>query len=244
MKYIGSKNRIIKYIKPIIQSYINENTVAYIEPFVGGANSIIEIECKKRIGIDIEPLVIALLKKVQQDLSWFDKLPNILDKEHYYEVKESDNYSLEYKAAILYFGSYNARLDGYYGAISKTKNDNVRNYFQEAKNNLIKQSKYLKDINFYNYDYKKLSKKINNCVIYCDPPYKNSYYKDKVYNNNGFDYEQYYNWCMDMSKNNIVLMSEYEMPNYFKCIWSKEHYTSMDNLNNKKSRIEKLYIVS
>ena len=48
MRYMGSKNRISKYIVPIIQSYINDNTNCYIEPFVGGANMIDKIQCDKK----------------------------------------------------------------------------------------------------------------------------------------------------------------------------------------------------
>lgn len=39
MKYVGSKNRIAKYIAPIIQSYIDDmgdKCNGYWEPFVGG----------------------------------------------------------------------------------------------------------------------------------------------------------------------------------------------------------------
>ena len=37
MKYLGSKNRLSKYIAPILQQYINENSITtYYEPFVGG----------------------------------------------------------------------------------------------------------------------------------------------------------------------------------------------------------------
>lgn len=37
MKYVGSKARLVKYIAPIIQSYIDENNIKkYWEPFVGG----------------------------------------------------------------------------------------------------------------------------------------------------------------------------------------------------------------
>ena len=49
-----------------------------------------------------------------------------------------------------------------------------------------------------------------------------------------------------MSKNNIVLCSEYWMPDDFTCIWKKETKTLIDS--NKKSedaknvRTEKLYI--
>ena len=53
MKYVGSKNRLSKELAPIIQSYITDNTVAYIEPFVGGANMIDKIKHHKKIGSDI-----------------------------------------------------------------------------------------------------------------------------------------------------------------------------------------------
>ncbi|MGL5767681.1 MAG: hypothetical protein ACRCX8_18770 [Sarcina sp.] len=36
MRYVGSKNKLSKELAPIIQSYITEDTVGYLEPFVGG----------------------------------------------------------------------------------------------------------------------------------------------------------------------------------------------------------------
>lgn len=48
MKYVGSKARLVKYIAPIIQSYIDENNIEkYWEPFVGGGNLITHIKCKE-----------------------------------------------------------------------------------------------------------------------------------------------------------------------------------------------------
>ena len=246
MKYIGSKSKLIKKIKPIIESYINDDTIAYLEPMVGGANSIVEIECKKRIGIDIEPMVISLLKKAKTDVEWFNTLPELPTKEHYNDVvKNADNYSLEYRAAILYFGSYNNRANGgYYGGCATSKDGKFRNYFDEAKRNLIKQSPKLKDIELHCIDFIKLpTEDIKNFVIYCDPPYRKSYYKDKVYNKDGFNYDSYYEWCIKMSKDNVVLMSEYYMPEQFECIWETESKTTMDKTNNQQKRIEKLYKV-
>ena len=46
---MGSKNRIKKYILPIIQKYVDKSE-GYLEPFVGGANGIV---CDKKIGADI-----------------------------------------------------------------------------------------------------------------------------------------------------------------------------------------------
>ena len=42
MWYMGSKNRLSKYLVPIIESYIDEKTEGYMEPFVGGANKLIK----------------------------------------------------------------------------------------------------------------------------------------------------------------------------------------------------------
>ena len=45
MKYMGSKSRIKKHIVPIIQELIDKNEIkTYIEPFVGGANVIDNID--------------------------------------------------------------------------------------------------------------------------------------------------------------------------------------------------------
>lgn len=36
MKYMGGKSRMVKYLKPIIQTLIDKNEIEnYIEPFVG-----------------------------------------------------------------------------------------------------------------------------------------------------------------------------------------------------------------
>jgi|SRR5690606_19381374 len=87
MKYVGSKNRLSKELCPIIQSYINENTRGYLEPFVGGANMIDKIDCKKKIGLDIHEELIELLNALQN--GWtvdviahiFNQMVAIADKE-------------------------------------------------------------------------------------------------------------------------------------------------------------------
>lgn len=54
MVYQGSKNRLAKFLVPIIQKYIDDNNIkTYIEPMCGGANLIDKIKCDKRIGADM-----------------------------------------------------------------------------------------------------------------------------------------------------------------------------------------------
>jgi hypothetical protein len=49
-----------------------------------------------------------------------------------------------------------------------------------------------------------------------------------------------------MSKNNIVLISEYNMPDDFECIWKKEYkcllYSKKQSDDAKNNRTEKLFI--
>ena len=61
MKYMGSKARLSKDLAPIINKLIKKNCIdTYIEPFVGGANMIQHIECKNKIGSDINKYLIAM----------------------------------------------------------------------------------------------------------------------------------------------------------------------------------------
>ena len=50
-----------------------------------------------------------------------------------------------------------------------------------------------------------------------------------------------------LSENNIVLVSEYNMPNDFTCIWEKETKANFDSNRTtndiKNTRIEKLFIL-
>ena len=44
-----------------------------------------------------------------------------------------------------------------------------------------------------------------------------------------FPYEEFYKLAIEMAKNNIVLISEYNMPSNFKCIWEKETKVNFDS---------------
>lgn len=111
---------------------------------------------------------------------------------------------------------------------------------EKAINNLRKQSPKLKDIKFECKDFREI-KNIKNYVIYCDIPYRNT----EKYKTENFPYEEFYNWCREMSKDNIVLISEYNMPNDFECIWEMEIKVNLDSArisnDTKHKRIEKLW---
>jgi DNA adenine methylase len=246
MKYMGSKSRIAKYIVPIIQKYIDDNNVTkYVEPFVGGANVIDKIQCKERYGFDKNKYLIALLKRVQSE----KPLHESVGRELYSNVRS------EYKLPSCQFedwevgnvgflASYNGRwFDGGYAqsGYEKTKTgERFRDYYQEAKNNLLTQSINFKDIVFNECDYLDAVELPYDCdsVIYCDPPYAGT----KQYANaTSFDNVKFWGTMREWSKHNIVLISEQNAPDDFKCIWEQEVSRSIKATDKSKS-VEKLFI--
>ena len=236
MQYMGSKNKLSKELVPIIQSYIKEDTKGFIDTFVGGANVIDKIVCHKKIGIDIHKELIELLKYAQNN-----ELPATISEEEYNNVRNNkENYPSWYVGLVGFCGSFGAK---YFGGFARRNNgDDVP---AQAIRSLAKQSKQelFKDIKFINSDFRNIPKdKLNSYVIYCDIPYKNT----TKYKTGDFPYEEFYDWCEEVSRDNVVLISEYTMPeDRFKCIWSKEVKNNIGSGVNftDNSRIEKLWVV-
>ena len=239
MKYVGSKNRLAKELVPIIQSYITDETKGYLEPFVGGANMIDKIECNNKFGCDIHEELIELLKYVQDTNNI---LPKTITEEEYNKVRlNKDEYEKWYVGLVGFCATFGAKYFGGYARGFKEDKITPRDIPAESIRNIEKQRKNLQNIKFKCCSYDEINKNIKDFVIYCDPPYKGTlkYTTD-------FDYDKFYKWCKEMSKNNIVLISEYWMPEEFECIWEKKTTVRIDS--NKKSkdkkmeRTEKLFI--
>ena len=240
MKYIGSKAKVAADIVAILQEYINTNGIkSYIEPFVGGFNVIDKIICENRLGNDIDPLVCDLVETCRDNPRLLDFI-NTPTREHYYDVRDNGcKYAAWYRAAILLFASYNARVyGGCYGATATTKDGNTRNYFNESKANFQRQLPSLKGILVGCCDYRYLRLPTREKVlIYCDPPYSEGvgYGKD-------FDTSEFWDWCRaQASLGHIVVVSEYSAPADFVCIWSKEIKTHLNN-RGKQDRVERLFV--
>lgn len=246
MKYMGSKSRIAKYIAPIIQRYIDDtNCKCYLEPFVGGANVIDKIKCNTKIGSDKNRYLIALLQRAQANEPLYDSVPKELYDEARTAFNNGDDTSFfDWEMGnIGFLASYNGRwFDGGYAksGYEKTKNgERLRDYYREAKDNLLSQAPNLKDIKFSCKDYTYYNGvDLKGFVIYCDPPYQNT----KQYANaTKFNYNEFWQTMKDWSKNNIVLISEQNAPDDFECIWEQEVSRSI-KANNKSKSTEKLFV--
>ncbi len=141
MRYVGSKNRLSKELAPIIQSYITEETVAYIEPFVGGANMIDKINHHNKIGSDAHKELVSLHNYNKNNSSL---IPNTISEEEYNKVKQNqDSYSAWYVGLVGFCGSFGAK---YFGGFARRSNgDDVP---AQAIRSLKKQSKNIQDVIF------------------------------------------------------------------------------------------------
>ena len=227
MKYMGFKNRIAKEILPIILKNRKEGQF-YVEPFVGGANTIDKVE-GNRIGADTNYYLIKMYQACCD--GW---LPSSdYTEEQYKEVREKkDNYPPE---LVGYFGfalSYGGKWFGGWRRDSLGK----RNYTLEAQKNAIKQFPKLQSVKFICCSYENL-KIPTNSIVYCDPPYLHATgYKD------AFNHESFYEWCRKLKKDgHIVYISEYYMPSDFSCVWQKEITSSLTKNTGNKRGVEKLF---
>lgn len=241
MKYVGSKAKIAGDIVPILQSIIDrENITQYVEPFVGGFNVIDKIRCEYRLGNDIDPLASELVEVCREKPALLDLL-HTPTRDEYYDVRDNgEKYAAWYRAAILLFASYNARVHGgCYGATATTKTGTVRNYFEESKANFARQLPNLHNILIGCCDYREMVfPKNTRVLIYCDPPYAEGIgYGQK------FDTAAFWQWCRNRAhEGHIVVVNESHAPPDFTCIWERQTTT---HLNNRKTRnrVEKLFIL-
>ena len=239
MVYMGSKSRFAKDIVSILQKTIDDNNVnTYIECFVGGANIIDKIKCEKRYGYDRSDTLIALLRTATEDWDKVLKTPSreLWDKGKGY-VKDGimpEDMSLSDIGAMEFFASYSA--GGYpRGYVKSTPQ---ADYFKRRYNNLMKQVPSLKGVIFNCQNYWELQP-VKGAVIYLDPPYANTK-KYGYANQPDMDYEHFWNWVRELSKDNFVYISEQVAPDDFEIIWEKEA-RRLTNKSNDFMGVERLF---
>lgn len=236
MKYMGSKRKIRKEIIDVMMSY-RLNNEPFIDMFCGGCH-VVEMVDGIRIANDKNRYLIAMWEGLLEDR----KRPYIIDKELYSKARNEYNkgVNIEFDDFLIgwigFMGSYNGRFfDGGYSG----HDVNGRNYISENIRNTESQIHNLRGVIFSSLDYSELML-YKPCIIYCDIPYRDT----KQYSiSKDFDYDKFYGWCFAMRDlGHIVFVSEYNMPDGFECVWSKEVTNSLNTTKTYKP-IEKLYIV-
>ena len=231
---MGSKARFAKQIIAKMQPDLLQAN-GYVEPFAGGFNMLCEINHEKRFANDVNKYVIALFYALS--LGW--EPPEFVTKEEYVKAKNGQ-YNDALTGYIGFCCSYSGKWFGGYAGIVQTKGGE-RNYIAEARRNLMKQAPKLKNVLFDSRDYQTIRMPIDNCLIYCDPPYKGT----TGYSLGEFNSDKFYKWCEDqVEKGHVVYVSEYSAP--WPCVWEKQASSSLSangKVGSNKISVERLFKV-
>ena len=236
MKYMGSKARFAKHILEIVLSDRKDGQW-YVEPFCGGCN-IIDRVGGNRIANDAHPYLIAMW----ESLVYGGWIPEMIDAERYTLIK--DNVANFPKHVVGWTGfncSYSGKYFGGFAGEVHTKIGTVRDYQSEAIKNVSRQVKSLSGVVFSNKSYQDMTIPPNS-IIYCDPPYRET----SEYKVGAFDSDAFWEWCRMQSRNgHRVFVSEYQAPNDFECVWSKDAKSSLSangRYGGSKDSVERLFV--
>lgn len=231
MRYVGSKRRLSKEILPIILKE-QRHYARYIEPFVGGAN-LFDLVDMPKTGYDVNPHVISALRLIRDNLDLIPKNKKELNEEKYQYVKKYSEHILH--GYVGFACSFGGKYFGGYPKGFKGDGTTPRDHIQEAYKNALKQSERLQGSLLCCMDYNDLN--VTNCIIYCDPPYKNT-----LGYGNAFDHDRFFSKCREWSKSgNKVFISEYVAPEDFRCVWRKECVITVSAKTKYKKSVEKLF---
>ena len=204
LKWVGGKRQLLSEIIPLI----NKKYSTYVEPFVGGAAVLFELQPKKAIINDLNSELINVyktIKKTPEEL--IEKLKEHAHnntEDYFYTLRSLDresNYEMmtnvEKAARIIYLnktcynGLYRVNSSGQFNTpYGKYKNPNIVN---EVTVRAI--SKYLNEskIKITQGDYREVLKGLRKgSFVYLDPPYMPISTSSSFtgYTENGFSYEE------------------------------------------------------
>ena len=212
MKYMGSKNRIASYIAQYINdiAFIHDIT-DYYEPFMGRCSVGEAVRVPNRHLSDKNKHVVALFKKVQTDMFDF----KFVTREEWYKVKddrtENKIYPEWFTGWVGIACSFRGRVfEGYAGEYEDSISKQIKNPQLQCYNSLLKEIEHLQGIDFQCRTYDEIGEPYHS-IIYCDAPYRGGVKGYKINGTKKFDFEAYDEWLIKQSKNNLVLISEYQM---------------------------------
>ena len=259
LPYVGSKKKISKKIVEIIKQNFGTDKTVY-DVFGGGG----------AITADLDKTITDMFNRVlSQDREWIKTL--IISREEFMVIRDKDNKTVDDELKLLVNSFGNNRKDYLYGkelsdikynlavdilekedvfsGYKKTETYQKSSYKKIDKNDRLQQLQRLEqlerlqqlnmNIEKTTEDYHYFSD-INDSVLYLDPPYENS---DNGSYTSQINYQAFYDWVVKMSKNNIVMLSSYEVSDdRFECVYNFDTAKSTFQIKNNGQRTEKLFM--
>jgi len=203
MRYMGGKFKIRKEVSGILRMLRAPGQV-YLEPFVGGAWILQEMD-GVRIAADKNTALITMYKALQ--LGWIP--PDTITESEYIRIKNGNRDPYDPLTAFCGFGCTFGGV--WFGGYARGGEN--RNYCKNARNTLLNQLNYIRDVEFKYSGYDTHTP--DGMFVYCDPPYAGTSAYDAV---GVFDSVKFWQKMREWSINNTVVISEYKAPEDFICI--------------------------
>lgn len=231
MKYLGGKSRTCQHIASSIEQFLKDG-MEYVEPFVGGAWVLSKVKWPKRYASDNHKDLILMFQALQS--GWMP--PDNISEKEYKEFKKQSPSAL--RGFVGHCQSWGGKWWGGYAR------GEGRNYAKEGKNSLLKKIRTCpsEEVIFENRDYRDVLAEKENCVIYMDPPYKDTTDYQNEYNSL-FNHEEFWELVRQSAQKNVVLVSECQAPQDFiklKMLKVVSGY-GIENTNAKDIRAEYLF---
>lgn len=232
MRYLGGKTKIAKKIAEPLLDFWNRSTYSgYAEPFVGSASvasALVDvIPSEKMILSDASLDLILLYQAIQQ--GWTP--PTNVTEIEYKRLNATQ------PSALRGFVGYGCSFGGkFFGGYARGEG---RNYAKESCNAINKTVDKLKKATFLYSDFLQLTFN-GRYLIYCDPPYANT---TRYGNVNTFDHLAFWDVMRNWRRSgHTVVISEYQAPSDFSCIWQYTRSTNIRTKTGNEPRGECLFI--
>jgi DNA adenine methylase len=222
MRYQGGKVKASRYYAPMFNEFIRRHGfVNYVEPFCGSLAVAEKIKCENIICNDANDYLITLYKALQK--GW--QPPIHINRKDYYKIRsnqKSFDPELVAFAALCGFGGcwFGTYATGGERARLKIllKGRQGEDCSNEVFKSLIRLQLIIANWQFYNLSYDRV-KTPSKSLIYCDPPYENTFGYKAVEGN--FNSILFWNWVRSSIKpDNLFIVSEYQAPEDFVSIHS------------------------
>lgn len=232
MQYLGGKSRIASDVANVILAEVKPETVAILEPFCGACNVTVALAKKTDLPIfasDAHPALITLWRALQD--GW--EPPKTLTEDEYNILKKAKDNTNPLTAFAGFGCAFGGAYFAGYGRPHKSQKDKPG----AAATSLLQKNKHLSKVNFQCIDFRDLEIKPHT-IVYCDPPYFNT----RKYSTD-FDTGIFWQWVRDTSKIDgvTVLVSEFEAPSDFVCVWEKTITRALRTSNGRKTMSEKIF---
>ena len=267
LPYQGSKKKISKQIIEIIKQNFGTDKVIY-DVFGGGGA--ITAECIIN-GLDVRyndksPIITGMFQRVLAcDRDWLKTL--MISRDEFIAIMSKADKTTDDELKLLVNSFGNNRKDYLYGQnhwqikyelaqqiianhnvfggykqtqTYKDKLEQLQRLQQLERLQQLQRLQQLERLEPTNLDYRTFEN-IKGAIFYLDPPYENTH--TGGYDDGDFDSQAFYDWAYQMSKNNIVLISSYDISDSrFECVY---HFDKAKGSfqGGQNSKTEKLFMV-